>query len=53
MQVPLNHLRDFLMARFGAAHLDAVAVLGPNALAFLLENREAIAPGASRKGGVT
>lgn len=41
----LDHMRAFLATRFGRGDLDAVAVLGPNALAFLLENRDAIAPG--------
>ena len=38
--------RDFLAARYGDIDLDAVAVLGPNALALLLDNRGAIAPDA-------
>ena len=37
--------RDFLAARYGDTALDAVAVLGPNALAFLIDNHDAIAPG--------
>lgn len=35
--------RDFLVARYGGSHIDAVAVLGPNALAFVRDNRAAIA----------
>ena len=35
--------RDFLAARYGGSQLDAVAVLGPNALAFVRDNRAAIA----------
>lgn len=42
----LEHMRAFLSARFGAAGLDAVAVLGPNALGFVLAHRDRIAPGA-------
>ena len=38
--------RDFLAARYGDIDLDAVAVLGPNALTLLLDNRDAIAPDA-------
>ena len=37
--------RDFLAARYGGTDLAAVAVLGPNALAFLRDNRDLIAPG--------
>ncbi len=43
--IALDHMRQFLAARYGAVDLDAVAVLGQNALDFLLDNREAIAPG--------
>ena len=37
-------MRDFLAARYAGIDLSAIAVLGPNALAFLRENRDAIAP---------
>jgi signal transduction histidine kinase len=37
--------RSFLINRYGDTPLDALAVLGPNALAFVLANRDAIAPG--------
>jgi signal transduction histidine kinase len=37
-------MRDFLAARYGGTDLSAIAVIGPNALAFLRENRNAIAP---------
>jgi signal transduction histidine kinase len=37
-------MADFLAARHGDTDFDAVAVLGPNALAFLLDHRDAIAP---------
>jgi len=43
--VALDHMRNFLAARYSGVDLDAVAVLGPNALTFLLDNRDAIAPG--------
>jgi len=36
--------RDFLAARYGDTDLDAIAVLGPNALALLRDNRDAITP---------
>jgi signal transduction histidine kinase len=36
-------LRDFLVARYGHANLDAVAVIGPNALEFVVDHRESIA----------
>lgn len=39
-------LRDLLVARHGTAPLDAVVVLGPNALRFALANRAELAPGA-------
>ena len=38
-------MRDFLAARYDGIDLSAIAVIGPNALAFLLANREAISPG--------
>lgn len=37
-------MRDFLSARYGETDLSAIAVIGPNALAFVRENRNAIAP---------
>jgi signal transduction histidine kinase len=37
--------RAFLTERYGSIKLSAVAVLGVNALAFVIENRDAIAPG--------
>lgn len=39
-------LRDLLVARHGGTPLDAVVALGPNAMLFALENREALAAGA-------
>jgi signal transduction histidine kinase len=39
-------LREFLATRYGGTDLSAIAVIGPNALAFLRENRQAIAPDA-------
>lgn len=44
--VAVGHMRAFLAARFGGEGLDAVIVLGQNALELLLANRDAIAPGA-------
>ena len=38
-------MRDFLAARYGGTDLSAIMVIGPNALAFLRRNRDAIAPG--------
>lgn len=38
-------MRDFLAARYGGTDLTAITVIGPNALDFLRENRDAIAPG--------
>jgi signal transduction histidine kinase len=38
--------RTFLVERYEELGLDAVAVLGNNALSFMIENRETIAPGA-------
>jgi signal transduction histidine kinase len=37
--------RDFLAARYGDTPLDAIVVLGQNALSFVIDNRNAIAPG--------
>lgn len=41
-----NSLRNLLVLRHGTAPLDAVVVLGPNALRFALANRTELAPGA-------
>jgi signal transduction histidine kinase len=38
--------RTFIVERYGNLELDAIAVLGSNALDFVLDNRDAIAPGA-------
>lgn len=38
--------RTFLVKRFGGLGLDAIGVLGNNALAFVADHRDAIAPGA-------
>jgi len=38
------HIRDFLTARYGGTDLSAIAVIGPNALTFLRDHRDAIAP---------
>lgn len=38
--------RTFIVERYGNLALDAIGVLGNNALGFLLDNRDAIAPGA-------
>ncbi|WP_431299248.1 ATP-binding protein [Tabrizicola sp. BL-A-41-H6] len=40
-----DQMREFLATRYGDRALSAVAVLGPNALAFMRDNRDAIAPG--------
>jgi signal transduction histidine kinase len=37
--------RTFIVDRYGSLGLDAIAVLGNNALDFVLDNRDAIAPG--------
>lgn len=39
-------LGDFLAGRYGGTPQDAVLVIGPNALAFLVDNASRIAPGA-------
>lgn len=39
-------LSDFLAARYGGKPLDAVVVIGPNALVFFTDNATRIAPGA-------
>lgn len=39
-------VRDLLIARHGGATLDAVVVLGPNAMRFVLANRDRLAAGA-------
>jgi signal transduction histidine kinase len=41
-----NILSDFLAARYGGTPLDAVAIIGPNALSFFIDNAARIAPGA-------
>jgi signal transduction histidine kinase len=38
--------RTFIVERYASLGLDAIAVLGNNALDFVLDNRDAIAPGA-------
>ena len=38
--------RRFLVERYGAIKLDAVGVLGTNALSFVMANRNSLAPGA-------
>jgi signal transduction histidine kinase len=38
-------MRDFLATRYDGIDLSAITVIGPNALAFLIENRDVIAPG--------
>jgi signal transduction histidine kinase len=42
----LELIRSFLIERYGRLSLDAVGVLGSNALSFVLDNRDDIAPGA-------
>ena len=42
----LDLIRGFLVKRYGGLGLDAVAVLGTNALSFVIDNRDEIAPGA-------
>ncbi len=39
-------LSDFLAGRYGGTPLDVVAVIGPNALTFFIDNAARIAPGA-------
>jgi hypothetical protein len=41
----LELIRSFLVERYGGIGLDAMGVLGTNALAFVLDNRDALAPG--------
>jgi signal transduction histidine kinase len=43
-EIELN--RSFIVERYGSLDLDAVLVLGGNALSFVLDNRDALAPGA-------